>query len=153
MAVHAEPMVAATFPHGAIVDVEYERVGNTRAAKRRAGAKVSPDLIFHEREDPTVNYLVAEVKCRGHKRARAWRLGPELSDLRKIGFFTHCLENEAPTGMKSYEWGVCLELDSDGADQWWVQRPPAYGPVWVPGGAWDRPTQHATHHRRWHRPA
>ena len=152
MTIYSAALLTQTFPSGSTVDVEYERVGVGRDAKRRAGTKVSPDMIFHERSNPKSNFLVVEVKCRGHKRGRAWRGGPETGDLCKIGFFTNHLEQEEPEGMTSYAWGLCLELDSAGADQWWMTRRRAPMPWYqVDGVPPQGPAEAEVYFRRWPR--
>jgi len=152
MAVHADPLVTKAFTPQSIVDVEYERVGFGTDAKRRDGFKISPDLICHERLSPQANFLIVEVKCRGHRLARAWRGGPESGDLCKVGFFTHRLERQQPPGMRSYTWGLCLELDRNGADQWWATRQPeAMVPYRVRGLLMEGPRRTSVHFRRWDR--
>lgn len=67
MAVHADTLVKGAFTPHSVVDVEYERVGVGVDAKLRDSSKVSPYLIGHERSNPRADFLVVEVKCRGHK--------------------------------------------------------------------------------------
>jgi len=122
LAIYAHDLVSDTFGDHAIVDVEYERIGPGADPKERAGRKVSPDLIFHVRHELRSNFLAVEVKRRDHRWRRAWHNGPEIKDFGKIHFFTHHLEHKLPPGMSSYNWGICLELDSHGVDAWWVTR-------------------------------
>jgi hypothetical protein len=128
MMVHASPRVVSVFDESAIIDFEYERVGLGRQAKRRAGAKISPDLIVHDRGNPQGNFLAIEVKPRGHKRLRAWTAGraspagPALEDFGKLHFLTHHLEGAEPHGMRSCEWAVYTEVDTHGVNSWWIPR-------------------------------
>ncbi len=120
--VHASPRIASVFGQHAVVDYEYERVGMGRRAKRRGAVKISPDLIVHDRQNLTGNFLAIEVKPRGHKRLRAWPDGPALEDFKKLHFLTHHLEHVEPAGMRSYEWAICAEVDTHGVDSWWIPR-------------------------------
>ena len=151
MAIHSAPLVQRSFPPGATVDVQYERVGDGGPAKRR-GRRASPDLIFHTRGSSSDNFLAVEVKCRGHRRPRAWEGGPETGDLCKVGFFTHDFHDPRNAESSAYEWGVCLELDRAGADQWWMTRSdvPMQG-YRVDGVRRQGPSPTAVHFQRWER--
>ena len=120
--VHASPHVVKAFDPDAVIDFEYERVGNGRDAKMRGPAKISPDLVVHRRSDPKGNFLAVEVKLKGRVRARAWRGGPARDDFVKMHFLTHHLEQAYPPDMKSYDWALCAEVDTACVDLWWIPR-------------------------------
>lgn len=147
MAHLGERSVREHFPSHAVVDVEYERVGATTAHKQGwADAKISPDLIVHERTNQAANYLAVEVKRCTVPRTRAWnggRLGPDAHDLAKLAFLAH-LSQLRPQNA-SYHWGAYVELDRRGADIWWLEGDSmqAAAPA-VP--------QHLVQHQRWPRP-
>ena len=151
--VHGHARIDKHFPERSALDFEYERFGPLHWAKTINGCKISPDLIAHRRGDPQGNYLVVEIKRSGHRRRRTVGLGPAEEDYRKVHVLTHCLEhypNEPFAGdpLSSYRLGVCVELDTEGADLWWVKRSKAHA---CPAGCqgWQAGQPARAHRERW----
>lgn len=147
MAHVGERTVRRHFTARAVVDVEYERLG--AAAGHKQGwndVKISPDLIVHERTEPTGNYLAVEVKRCTVPRTRAWRggtFGPDAHDLAKLAFLTHL--SQLRPGNSSYHWAAYVELDRVGADIWWLEGDSMQSPA-------PEVPQRLARHQRWPRP-
>jgi hypothetical protein len=153
MAIHAEQKVRETFTDQSIVDVEYERIGAGTRHKVAWGRKISPDLIVHERTNVAANYLAVEVKRATVPRKRKWQAradamaGPDAVDIDKLVYVTHltALTRNDDQPQVSYQSGVYVELDREGAHTWWLDGDSLANPA-------GRVTRNDVHYERWPRP-